>query len=61
MRWFREQVRDVARQLPARAAAGAAGAGAKAMRADLLDFTGTPGWGDRRRCSRCAGGPTTGC
>jgi hypothetical protein len=32
----------------------------KAIRADLLDFTGTPDWG-RRRCSRCAGGPTTGC
>jgi hypothetical protein len=31
-----------------------------AIRADLLDFTGTPAWGRPGRPA-CAGGPTTGC
>jgi hypothetical protein len=49
MRWLREQVRDVSRsRWPAARAHGRRDRhepAAKAIRADLLDFTGDPGWG----------------
>ena len=62
MRWLREQVRDVARNLARTACCSAASAAPRdaaaahasrrcrterlALRGDLLDFTGDPAWGD---------------